>query len=374
MIKVNKTSYQHLLDLLSDETGLNFQYYREAFIIRRIKARMIRIGLDSLDSYYDYILSNKYIEVKEFIDSFNINYSYFFRNWEVFDFFQDFILKSLNYNKRSILSNLKPKTKSKGNENIGSRIRNFEENRNTANIIRNRLSNRNHNFSYGSNGPNKSNYDNLSFIKKTSIYQSINSIMNLSKKPIYIWSCPCASGEEPYSIAMIMDNLKSQVPDFPEYKIVASDIDRKAIYKAKVGNYSGSYTKDVSNYYENKYFSKKEDYFGYNYTLNEKIKNAVEFVQEDVIEGHKHSWKYDVIFCRYLLIYFNREKRYKFLKILENQLKYGGLLILGKTETIFNSECNFKLVDSSNRIYLKTFSNSNTSNKIKEQDLERGII
>ncbi len=372
MIKVSKSSYEHLLDLLSDETGLNFQYYREAFIVRRIKARMIRVGLDSLDSYYDYILSNKDDEVKKFIDSFNINYSYFFRNWEVFDFFQNLVLKSLNYDKRSILSNLKPKSSSERNESNDSRIRNFEENRKIAEIIKNyhikkkqsqnRFSSKNHNLCQRSK---KLTSDSLiSFFKNTSLYQNNNSIINLSKKPINIWSCPCASGEEPYSIAMIMDNLKRQIPDFPDYKIVASDIDRKAIYGAKLGIYSDCSTKDVSNHYENKYFNKKEDYFGYKYTLNNKIKNDVEFIQEDATKGHKYSWKYDVIFCRYLLIYFNKENRDKFLKILENQLKYGGLLILGKTETIFNSKCNFKLVDSRNRIYLKTFSNSKSSNNI----------
>ncbi len=366
MIKVSKSSYQHLIDLLSDETELNFQYYREAFIIRRIKARMIRVGCSTLDSYYDYILSNKDDEVKFFLESFNINYSYFFRNWEVFDLFQSLLLKSLNYDERSILSNLKPKSKYERNESIDSRIKNFEENRKLAQIIKkyhiekkqslNRFSSKNH-ICQGSKKLNSGSL--ISFFKKTSLYQNTNSILNLSKKPIYIWSCPCASGEEPYSIAMIMDNLKSQIPDFPDYKIVASDIDRKAIYKAKLGIYSGSYTKDVSNYYENKYFNKKEDYFGYKYMLTNRIKNNVEFIQEDATKGHKYSWKYDIIFCRYLLIYFNREKRDKFLKILENQLKYGGLLILGKTETIFNSKCNFKLVDFRNRIYLKTFSNTN---------------
>ncbi|MHA1527227.1 MAG: CheR family methyltransferase, partial [Promethearchaeota archaeon] len=95
-------------------------------------------------------------------------------------------------------------------------------------------------------------------------------------------------------------------------------------------------------------------YFGYKYTINNDIKNNVEFINEDATLKHKKKLKYDIVFCRYLLIYFNRENRDKFLRTLENQLTQGGLLFLGKTETIFNSQTNFKLVDTKNHIYLKT--------------------
>ena len=67
-------------------------------------------------------------------------------------------------------------------------------------------------------------------------------------------------------------------------------------------------------------------------------------------------YRYDIIFCRYLLIYFNRENRHKFLKILESRLNENGILILGKTETLFDSWNTLKLVDSRSRIYIKTHS------------------
>ncbi|NVM37454.1 MAG: hypothetical protein HWN81_17795 [Candidatus Lokiarchaeota archaeon] len=83
----------------------------------------------------------------------------------------------------------------------------------------------------------------------------------------------------------------------------------------------------------------------------------MEFVEEDVTKGHKLPQKYDTIFCRYLLIYFNRENRHKFLKIIENRLNENGILILGKTETLFDSWGSLQLVDSRIRIYLKSHSN-----------------
>jgi chemotaxis methyl-accepting protein methylase len=155
---------------------------------------------------------------------------------------------------------------------------------------------------------------------------------------------------------MIMDNLKSQISRFPKYRIVASDIAHEAIGKAKTGIYSDDAMKEISDYYENKYFTKHKTNFGHNNLINSKIKGDIEWVEEDVTQGHKRPYKYDIIFCRYLLIYFNRENRTKFLKIIENKLVENGILILGKTETLFNGKGSFKLIDSRNRIYIKSSS------------------
>jgi len=153
-----------------------------------------------------------------------------------------------------------------------------------------------------------------------------------------------------------MDNLKTQVPRFPKYRIVASDIAHEAIEKAKIGIYANDSMKEISDYYENKYFNKQKTHFGHNNLINERIKSKVEFAEEDVTKGHNRPYKYDIIFFRYLLIYFNRENRAKFLKIIENRLVENGILILGKTETLFDSWGSLKLVDSRNRIYIKSHS------------------
>ena len=335
-IKIKEDHYQQLISLLKKTTKLNFEYYRRNFIERRIKARMIRVNCSNLNSYYNYINLNENEEIKKFTESFNINYSYFFRNWEVFDFFQKLILRCLNREKQLLLNHLRPDPIKK---KIRSKKRNsktdFEQSKKKSNSI------------YSQN------LSLSSYLEKTSLYQKLNSQRSL-QEPINIWSCPCASGEEPYSIAMILNNLKAQIPNFPIYKIVATDIDEKAISLAKLGIYNEESTKEISNYYENKYFKKFEDYFGYKYSINNEIKNNVEFINEDATSGHKKRLKYDIVFCRYLLIYFNRDNRDKFLRNLENQLTQGGLLFLGKTETIFNSQTNFKLVDSKNHIYIKT--------------------
>ena len=353
-IEFREPSYQKLIKLLTQETKINFDYYHRKFIERRIKARMTRVHCHTVDSYYKYVLSNS-DEVKKFIDCFNINYSYFFRNWDVFEQFQNLFLEIMNYKRDLIGGNLRPST-----QNIKPpREKKFQKKENSVEKQKNKNA-----FS--------SNFDYDAIIKyklekkSTISHNTIDlllSQMSLYKKikdsrswnnTLYIWSCPCASGEESYSIAMILDNLRKQIQNFPMYRIVASDIDNEAINKAKIGIYSDDSMKEVSQFFESNYFTKKRENFGYKYSISEEIKKKVEFFEEDVTKSHSKSWKYDVIFCRYLLIYFNKTNRNEFIGIIEKRLNEGGLLILGKTETLFNSYRSFKLIDATNHIYIKS--------------------
>jgi len=81
-INIGNDIYPILLRLLSNKTGLNFEYYNRLHIEKRIKARIIRVKCTTLDDYYRYLFSNEK-EFRRFIDGFNFNYTYFFRDWEV---------------------------------------------------------------------------------------------------------------------------------------------------------------------------------------------------------------------------------------------------------------------------------------------------
>lgn len=331
-IKFDADYYDLLVHFLMNATGLNLDYYRRQFVIKRIKSRMIRVKYDTLEAYYNYLLKNP-SETSKFLDCFNINYSVFFRNWETFKQFENLVMSSLYLTKKDIVSDLKPNPKRQYRK-ITKKIALNNQNRYS------RLK--------------KSRSVSIDqFLYHTSLYRKIWKPSGF-KRSINIWSCPCANGEEPYSIAMILDNLKSQIPGFPQFRIIASDIDSDAIRRAKIGIYNESSTKNVSTYYENKYFTRKEEYYGFTYSLNKEIKDYIEFIEEDVTKGHQTSLKYDIIFCRYLLIYIRRKLRKEFLNIIENRLNPGGLLILGKTESLLNSQFDLKLIDLSNRIYMKT--------------------
>ena len=336
-IHIDNVSYRRLIKLLRIKTGLNFEYYNQLFIEKRIKSRMIRVNCDDPEDYLKHISSQKE-EVKKFVDGFTINYTFFFRDYDVFETIQDILLHGLNVSKKDVNSDIKPDP---------SKLANF---RTKANVNKNLGKKK-----YLTDKPEKYYIDIFIFLNQLAFYKKIKLIPS-EKNSINIWSCPCATGEEPYSIAMIMDNLKTQVPRFPKYRIVASDIAHEAIEKAKIGIYTNDAMKEISDYYENKYFTKQKTNFGHNNSISERIKSNIDFVEEDVTKDHNRPYKYDIIFCRYLLIYFNRENRAKFLKIIENRLVENGILILGKTETLFDSWGSLKLIDSRNRIYIKSHS------------------
>lgn len=298
---------------------------------------MIRVNCDVPDDYLKQ-LSSQEEEVKKFVDGFTINYTYFFRDYDVFETFQDILLHGLNVSKKEVTSDIKPDP---------SKLAKF---RTKANFKKNLSKNR----QLGER-LEKSYIDIFIFLNQLAFYKKLK-LYPSDKNRINIWSCPCATGEEPYSIAMIMDNLKSQISTFPKYRIVASDIAHDAIEKAKHGVFSNDSMKEISSYFENKYFTKHKTHFGYDNTIIKKIKYTTEFIEEDVTKGHARPYKYDIIFCRYLLIYFNRENRAKFLKILEKRLVENGILILGKIETLFDSWGSLQLIDSRNRIYIKSHS------------------
>ncbi|MFX0006826.1 MAG: CheR family methyltransferase [Candidatus Hermodarchaeota archaeon] len=325
-IQIDEDYYNLLIHLLMNTTGLNLEYYQRNFVEKRIKSRMIRVGCNTLESYYNFLLENA-CETDKFLDCFNINYSVFFRNWEVFKEFESIILSSLYLSENDIISDLVPNPDRQYKKNLLRVNKNWDSKKKINSTI-------------------------CEALPLTSLYKKIWKYPK-KKANINIWSVPCANGEEPYSIAMILDNLKKQIPGFPFFRIIASDIDKDAIIKAKHGIYNEDSTKNISKYYEDKYFDKIKENFSYIYVLNNKIKENVEFMEEDVTDGHRLSLKYDIIFCRYLLIYISRSIREEFLNIIRSRLNPGGLLILGKTETLLNSHSDLKLIDSYNRIYIK---------------------
>ena len=351
-IQTEEFFYDSLITLIGGKTGINLGMYRKAFIEKRIRARMRHVNCDSYNSYYTYLLTNLDYESEKFKEQFNINYTYFFRNKEVFKKFEDIFMECLNCKSKIIENEIEEALidplKNKEFLNDKLILRKFHnlliKNHEAATLFLKLIF-------------KTKNFLNTFPISQSSLYYKIR----FSKESIYIWSCPCASGEEPYSIAMILDDLRNQFIKFPNYKITASDIDLNALQKAKKGIYINS-MEDIPQLYKVKYFTKQKEASRYKYILNEKIKEQIEFICEDVTKGHKYPLKYDIIFCRYLLIYFNRENRKFFLKIIEDHLEEGGLLFLGKTETLFQSNSNLKLIDPKYHIYMKI----NATKNLKE--------
>lgn len=169
------------------------------------------------------------------------------------------------------------------------------------------------------------------FFRNPEIFDDLkNKIENdliLREKNLKIWSAACSIGAEPYSISMILDNLKIK----GNHSILATDIDMGILEKAKKGEYVSSEIKNVKSEYIQKYFTKDKDKF----IVDPKIKKIVTFKKHDLILDN-YDKGFDLIVCRNVVIYFNQDVKNEIYKKFSASLKKGGLLFVGATESIYN--------------------------------------
>lgn len=143
-----------------------------------------------------------------------------------------------------------------------------------------------------------------------------------------IWSAACSTGDEPYSLAMVM---AKKVP-MNKIKIYATDIDEQVLEKAKDGVYTAASLKGLPQEYINKYFVKMGDRF---FKISDDIKKCVEFKKSNLLKDPYPSGCH-LIVCRNVMIYFTDEAKLDIYKKFNRSLVTGGCLFVGNTEQIIN--------------------------------------
>ncbi len=146
--------------------------------------------------------------------------------------------------------------------------------------------------------------------------------------PLRVLSIPCSSGEEPYSIAMMLSEAGLKSDDF---LIDAIDISKQALKKSQRAIYGKHSFREKGMDFQNKYFNPVKTGF----QLSQNIRDRVSFQRGNIITDSISPMDeyYDIIFCRNLLIYFDRETQQKVLNKLSTMLKCGGLLFVGHAES-----------------------------------------
>ncbi len=168
-------------------------------------------------------------------------------------------------------------------------------------------------------------------------------------KKIRAWSCGTATGQEAYSIAILLrEALGNRTKDF-DIKILGTDIDKDALGKAPWCSYDKRALRKIAPHLLFKYFTRFQD----RYVVSDRVRILVDFKHHDVISGIPKRGM-DLVLCRNLLIYFQKELQEKVLHNLHTALNPGGFLILGKTETFPEQVRDyFNVVDLRERIYRK---------------------
>ena len=174
-----------------------------------------------------------------------------------------------------------------------------------------------------------------------------------SEDQVRVWSVGCATGEEAYSLAILLSEHAALIPEPPRIQIFATDIDERAIAQARECRYPAAIALDVTPSRLRQFFAKEGD----TYVLRKQIREMVQFAPHNVLRDPPFS-RLDLISCRNLLIYLTREMQERVLEIFHFALRPDGYLFLGASESADNTPSLFSIVDKKLRIYQRRRSGS----------------
>jgi two-component system CheB/CheR fusion protein len=169
-----------------------------------------------------------------------------------------------------------------------------------------------------------------------------------STAAIRVWSAGCASGEEAYSIAMLLAEAVGSEAFPDRVKIYATDVDEEALEQARHASYGARTAEDVPAPLLEKYFDRQDD----RYTFNKELRRSVIFGRHDLIQDAPIS-RVDLLVCRNCLMYFNTEAQARILARFHFALVPSGVLFLGKAETLLAQSVTFEPIDVKRRLFMK---------------------
>ena len=169
-----------------------------------------------------------------------------------------------------------------------------------------------------------------------------------AKKSIRIWSAACSSGQEAYSLAMILREEGAKLAGW-KIEIVGTDISHEMLDKAKAGVYSQfEVQRGLPVQLMVKYFKKNNE----SWQLDESIRNMVQFREFNLLGDLKPLGTFDVVFCRNVLIYFDQPTKGKVLDNISKIIPEDGILYLGGAETVLGISERFKPLADNRGIYV----------------------
>jgi len=172
--------------------------------------------------------------------------------------------------------------------------------------------------------------------------QIIKAKVESPLKRLKIWSAGCSTGEEAYSVAMIVHEMITGPLMGWAVEIRGTDISKRVLQKAEKGIYNEYSVKNMPEYYKEKYIEVNKD----EYKVKDCVKKYVRFSHFNLNDDMSMVFMkgYDIIFCKNVLIYFDQESKKRVIQHFFNNLILGGFLFIGFSESLFGINDRFKLV------------------------------
>jgi chemotaxis protein methyltransferase CheR len=279
-------------EFIHSELGIKMPEVKKTMLQARLQKRLRKLGIRSFDEYYNYVFSAEGIEneLHHMIDVVTTNKTDFFREPQHFDYLFQTVLPEFARKRRLPLKILNPA--------------NPDEK------------------------PAPS-----------------------PERPLMVWSAGCSTGEEPYSVAMVLSEFAERCPGFT-YSILASDISTKVLKTAMLGIYDHERAEPIPLRLRTKYLLRSKDKDKDLVRLVPELRAAVKFRRVNLMEKSLYFHeKMDIIFFRNVLIYFDRPTQESVLRRLCNHLKSDGYMFLGHSETL--NGLNVPLVPVITAVYRK---------------------
>jgi chemotaxis protein methyltransferase CheR len=189
------------------------------------------------------------------------------------------------------------------------------------------------------------------FLTETALPEFVTDTAIGGRNKFIVWSAGCSSGEEPYSLAIVLNEFASLHPDF-QYSILATDISTRVLEKARSGIYDQHLVEGVPHSLKQKYFLRSKDREKRLVRVVPELRSRISFQRVNLMDENLIvPEKADAIFCRNVIIYFERATQYQLLSRLCQCLKTGGYLFLGHSETVHGFD--LPLVRIASTIYRK---------------------
>jgi chemotaxis protein methyltransferase CheR len=171
-----------------------------------------------------------------------------------------------------------------------------------------------------------------------------------SKRQIRIWSAACSSGQEAYSLAMLLEEEKSRVAGW-RIEIVGTDLSAEMVERARAGVYTQfEVQRGLPITHLVKYFKQNGD----KWQISQEIRAMAQFREFNLLTDLSPLGQFDVVFCRNVLIYFDQPTKGKVLEAIARQMPADGVLYLGGAETVLGITDKFKPVEGQRGLYQLT--------------------
>lgn len=161
------------------------------------------------------------------------------------------------------------------------------------------------------------------FYRNPDRWEPLRPLLNdMKRRPIRAWSAACATGEEPYSLAMLLmdEDIESQ-------RVLATDIDQRVLERARDGRYDRAQLRELDEEMLARYFL----FDGHSHIVTKQLRNMVEFERHNLLSD-PYPTDLDLIICRNVMIYFTETTKQNILRQFAAALRPGGLLFVGSTE------------------------------------------